>query len=356
MAAPHLRVTAAPHLRVIVALDTQLAVGTATGIGVYQRDLAAALRAAGTDVRALCAAWLDPWRFDRRVLWDQVLLPAAAARSGASVLHASGGTMPLVRTLPTVVTVHDLAWHRVQSHTRGYARAYFGALQARQYRRAAAVVCDSTFSAGEYRELVDPGAQVDVVHPGVDARFASIVRRPEDEPLALVVGTVEARKNLLRIVEALPALPSLRVVAVGPATPYATVVRARAAELRVGDRLDVRGYVTRAELDDLYARAACALIPSRYEGFGYALAEAMCAGLPALAARSSSLVEVAGADVPLLDPDDVAAWTESIRALLADRAAAESRAAAIRPRATARFDWSTTASQMQAIYGRVAAE
>jgi glycosyltransferase involved in cell wall biosynthesis len=351
-AAPHLRVTAAPHLRVIVALDTQLAVGTATGIGVYQRDLAAALRAAGTDVRALSAPWLDPWRFDRRVLWDQLLLPAAAARSGAGLLHASAGTMPFVRTLPTVVTVHDLAWHRVQSHTRGYARTYFGTLQARQYRRAAAVVCDSAFSAREYIELVDPGARVDVVHPGVDARFATLMRHPDESPFVLVAGTVEARKNLLTIVETLPALPSLRVVAVGPPTPYADQVRARAAALHVADRLELRGYVTRAELDDLYTRATCALVPSRYEGFGYALAEAMCAALPALAARSSSLVEVAGPDILLLDPDDVAAWTDAIRALLADRDAAQQRADELRPRAVERFSWSTAAAAMREIYAR----
>ena len=79
-------------------------------------------------MRALQWAALDPWRFDRRVLWDQVLLPLLAARSGADVLHAASGTLPLVRTLPTVVTVHDMAWLRVQSHTRAYARAYFGAL------------------------------------------------------------------------------------------------------------------------------------------------------------------------------------------------------------------------------------
>ena len=89
---------------------------------------------------------LDPWRFDRRVLWDQLLLPLAAARSGATLLHAASGTMPLIRTLPTVVTVHDLAWHRVQSHTRAYARAYFGQLQSRAYRTAAAIVCDSHFT------------------------------------------------------------------------------------------------------------------------------------------------------------------------------------------------------------------
>ena len=346
--------TAARHLRVIVALDTQLAVGTATGIGIYQRDLAQALRNENVDVRPLSAPWLDPWRFDRRVLWDQVLLPLQAARSGATLLHATAGTMPFIRTLPTIVTVHDLAWHRVQAHTRAYARTYFGKLQARAYKHAAAIICDSTFSANEYHELIDPSANIDVVHPGVDARFAHVDRTLDPSPFALVVGTVEARKNLLVLIEALPSLPTLRIIAVGPPTPYAEAVRARAAELNVTDRIELRGYVEREQLDELYARATCALIPSKYEGFGYALAEAMCAGLPAIAARSSSLIEVAGVDVPLITADDISAWIAAIGALLADVDAAQHGADEIRPRAIERFSWATAASQMHAIYYRVA--
>jgi glycosyltransferase involved in cell wall biosynthesis len=339
---------------VIVAVDTQLAVGTATGIGVYQRDLVAALRARGIDVRALSAPWLDPWRFDRRLLWDQLLLPLAVARSGADLFHASGGTLPLLRRLPTVVTVHDLAWLRVQAHTRGYARAYFGALQSRAYRTAAAIVCDSQFTASEYRELIEPGRAVDVVPPGVDEAFARIVRQPDAAPFALVVGTVEARKNLLAIVEALPALPQLRVVSIGPFTPYAQRVRARAQELGVAARLDLRGYVPPDERDALYARAALALVPSRYEGFGYALAEAMCAGLPAIAARAAALPEVAGPGVPLVDPDDIAGWVTAIGDLLSGYQQAAAQAAALRPAVITNFSWAAAAERMQAVYARAA--
>ncbi|HWT04827.1 MAG TPA: glycosyltransferase family 1 protein [Xanthomonadales bacterium] len=346
--------TAAPHLPVIVALDTQLAVGTATGIGVYQRDLAQALRTENVDVRELSAPWLNPWRFDRRILWDQVLLPLQAARSGASLLHATAGTMPFIRTLPTIVTVHDLAWHRVQSHTRAYARTYFGKLQARTYKHAAAIICDSNFSANEYHDLIDASAKIDVVYPGVDARFAQIKRYPDPSLFALVVGTVEARKNLLALIEALPSLPTLRIIAVGPPTPYADTVRARAAALNVGDRVELRGYVEREQLDSLYACATCALIPSQYEGFGYALAEAMCAGLPAIAARSSSLIEVAGDDVQLIEPDDIGAWVAAISGLLEAGDAAQQHADELRERAVRRFSWATAASQMHAIYDRVA--
>jgi glycosyltransferase involved in cell wall biosynthesis len=337
-----------------VALDAQLAVGTATGIGTYQRDLARALAAAGIDVRTLQFPALDPWRFDRRVVWDQLLLPWLAARSGAGVLHAASGTLPLVRTLPVVVTVHDMAWLRVQAHTRAYARAYFGGLMKRLYRGAAAIMTDSAFARDEFLELAGPRENVQVVYPGVDERFAALARRPRARPFALVAGTVERRKNLLRAVETLAAVPELDLVAVGPPTPYLDEVRARVAALGLGERVAVRGYVARAELDALYAEAALALAPSRYEGFGYAVAEALCAGLPVIAARSSSLVEVAGGDAPLIDPDDAAGWVDAVRALLADRDAAERRAAAARAAAVERFAWSRAAAECKAIYQSIA--
>ena len=314
--------------------------------------MARALAAAGVDVRALCAPWLDPWRFDRRVAWDQVLLPLLAARSGASVLHAASGTMPLVATLPVVVTVHDMAWHRVQAHARGYARAYFGTLMRARYRAAAAVIADSEFSAAEIRELAGRD-DVQVVFPGVDERFERIERAPAAAPFALVVGTIERRKNLMRAVDTVAAIPGLALVAVGPPTPYLDDVRARIAELGVGARVTLRGFIERAELDALYATATVALVPSRYEGFGYALAEALCAGLPVVAARSSSLVEVAGAGVPLIDPDDAAGWIDATRAVLAAREGAQQRAGAARAAAVARFAWSTAAAQCAAVYARV---
>jgi glycosyltransferase involved in cell wall biosynthesis len=312
------------------------------------------LPGAGVDVRALAAPRFDPWRFDRRVVWDQVLLPLLAARSGAQVLHAASGTLPVATTLPVVVTVHDMAWQRVQTHVRAYARAYFGTLMRARYRRAAAVIADSEFSAGECRTLTGR-ADVDVVYPGVDERFAGVVRAPSASPFVLAVGTIERRKQLVRAVETIAAIPGLRLVAVGPFTPYADEVRARAAELGVTERVALRGYVTRAELDALYATATLALVPSQYEGFGYALAEALCVGLPVIAARSSSLIEVAAGDAELVDPADGAGWIDATRALLAAREASEARAAAARDHAVARFAWSTAARACAAIYARVLA-
>ena len=191
-----------------VAFDAQLAIGTATGIGEYQRGLASALRASGIDVAELRLARLDPWRFDRRVLWDQVVLPMQAARSRAELLHCTSGTMPCISTLPVVVTVHDVAWLRVQAHTKFYARAYFGGLMTRLYARAARVIVDSDFTRTELLELSGVDSErVAVVYPGVADDIISLARQPERErAVLLAVGTVERRKNLLVAIRALASM------------------------------------------------------------------------------------------------------------------------------------------------------
>ncbi|MBV8750094.1 MAG: glycosyltransferase, partial [Candidatus Eremiobacteraeota bacterium] len=205
-----------------IGVDAQLALGTATGIGEYVAGLVPALRACGAEVVSLARPGLDPWRFDRRVLWDQLFLPLAAARERLDVLHCAAGTMPLWSPQPVVTTVHDVAWLRVQGHTRAYARAYFGRFQLARYRHARRIVVDSNFSRGELLDVAafDPD-RVDVVYPGIAADMLAIERRPQEAPVALAVGTVERRKNLAVLIRALPAVPALHLVSVGPHTPYA---------------------------------------------------------------------------------------------------------------------------------------
>jgi glycosyltransferase involved in cell wall biosynthesis len=148
-------------------------------------------------------------------------------------------------------------------------------------------------------------------------------------------------------------VPDLDLVAVGPPTPYLDEVRARVTELGLTDRVTIRGYIEQDELDKLYATAAVALVPSRYEGFGYAVAEALCAGLPVISARSSSLVEVAGADAPLVDPDDGDGWIEALRAFMLLPGTSAREAAITRERNVARFSWPRAAEQCATIYDGV---
>jgi glycosyltransferase involved in cell wall biosynthesis len=333
-----------------VALDTQLTIGTATGIGEYVRGLAAALRAEKVDVVELCEPRLDPWRFDRRVFWDQVVLAQRARASGAGLLHCASGTMPLAVTLPVVVTVHDVAWLRVQAHARPYARFYFGRFALERYRHAARIAVDSAFSRAELLDVasdLDPG-RVEVVYPGVAADFCNVDRGAGDGRTILVVGTVERRKSLETVIRALAGLPDARVVAAGPATAYREQCEALAESLGVRSRVEFRGYVDRAELLCLYARAAVVAVPSRYEGFGYAAAQALCAGIPCIVSDRSALPEIAGDIARVVSVDDLAGWRDALAGAL--RGDLDARAHAGRADSIERFAWPASARAMARLY------
>jgi glycosyltransferase involved in cell wall biosynthesis len=332
-----------------VAVDAQLTVGTATGIGEYVRGLIDALRAENVDVIELSEPSQDPWRFDRRVYWDQVLLPQRTRASDADVLHAASGTIPLRVAIPVVVTVHDVAWLRVQQHTRPYARYYFGRFALERYRKATHIVVDSEFSRGELLEVLDIDAdRISVVYPGVAADFCSMERRAGDGRTILAVGTVERRKNLELLIRALPELDGARVVSLGPPTPYRAECEEIAAALGVGDRVEFRGYVDRRELLDLYATAATVAVPSFYEGFGYAAAQALCAGVPCVASDRSALPEVVAGDARVLPVGDEAAWVDALRAQL--RGEDDARAKWARAKSIDRFAWPASARAMRAVY------
>jgi len=332
-----------------IALDAQLTIGTATGIGEYVGGLANALEAGGIEVVRLVEPRVDPWRFDRRVYWDQVLLPQRARASGADLLHCAAGTMPLTLAVPAVVTVHDVAWSRVQAHARPYARYYFGAFSIDRYRNAQRIVVDSEFSRAE---LLDAAPRLDanrmsVVYPGVADDYMRLDRRTGDGRTILAIGTIERRKNLEMLARALVHLPDARVVAVGPPTEYADEVLALARELGVADRLELRGYVERAEVLELYASAAVVAVPSRYEGFGYAAAQALCSGTPVIVSDRSSLPEVVRDDAPVV-PLELDAWAAALGGAL--RGDLDARAAEARARSIQRFAWSANAGAMRAVY------
>lgn len=333
-----------------IGIDAQLTIGTATGIGEYVRGLVTELHAHHADVVELCEPKIDPWRFDRRVFWDQVLLPQRARAANVDVLHCASGTVPLTTAMPVVVTVHDVAWLRVQAHTRPYARYYFGTFAMERYRHACAIAVDSAFSRDELLDVIPnlDASRVHVVYPGVARDFVRVQRQRGDGRTILLVGTVERRKNAELIIDTLPSLENARLVCVGPFTPYQTECETRAYQLGVGHRVDFRGYVSRDQLLDLYATAAVAVVPSRYEGFGYGAAQALCAGIPLVSSDRASLPEVIDGDAPIVSIDDVSSWTEALRRALSGDG--DSDAASVRARAIERFAWEKSAVAMMRVY------
>ena len=164
------------------------------------------------------------------------------------------------------------------------------------------------------------------------------------------MGTVEERKNILLAVKALPLLPSdLHLVVVGRQKPYARKVLSEAERLGVDSRVHFLQGVPNADLPALYQMAEACVYPSRYEGFGIPIIEAIQSGLPVVACTGSCLEEAGGPHSLYVDPDDPAALS---RALLQVLKGAEGRDERIRQSQeyVRRFEGTDVASQVLQLY------
>ena len=340
--------------RVRIALETQFAYGMPTGLGVYARSLASALKANGdVDVVELHDERLDVWRFDRRLCWDQFRAPALAAAARADLVHFTGGTLPLRPPHPCVLSVHDLAWLHEAVSGRPYARWYFGPLQASLGRRADLIVTDTQVMrehiTGALRVAHD---RVVVCGCGIDPSWFDIKHEPATPPYVLCVGTVEERKDLITAVRSLVELPHMRLLSAGPHTPYAARVRRAAQECDVGDRVELLGFVRDAALRSLYAGATAFVFPSRYEGFGLPPLQALAAGLPVVAADIPVLREVLGPCARFATPGDPASFAKQLKDVVV--APGQLREVAQNgQRHAAGFTWPVVARRLIGLYGLV---
>ena len=243
--------------------------------------------------------------------------------------------LPLTCPCPAVVTIHDLSFERDASTMPLHERLVFTTMVPRSARRAAHVLAVSERTKADIVELYAiPQAKIAVTPHGVGPAFT-----PGADSLGeyvLLVGSVEARKNPLAAADAASAV-GLPIVVAGPVRDSGL---ARELE-RSGASL--RGYVTQDELIDLYRGAACLVMPSRYEGFGLPVLEAMACGIPVVAASDPALREVAGDAAIFVAVDELA---EGIRQALAER---ERLVAAGLERAR-HFTWETTARRTVDVY------
>ncbi len=334
-----------------VAVETQYTVGMATGLGIYARRLVEALRRRDdVEIFEIIDPSFDVWRFDRRLYWDQLRAPWLSRAIGADISHFTGGTLPLRTPHPVVLTLHDLAWLQAYGQGRPYIGWYFGALQSRIARRADAIVTDTECSRFEIADALKVHhSRIVVAGAGVDASFFSIQRQLDASPFLLSVGTVEQRKDLVTAVKVISLLPGLRLVSVGPKTPYVNEVLKTARALDVVERVEVRGYVDEETLISLYARATALIFPSRYEGFGLPPLQALAAGLPAVTSCIPVLQEVL-ADCAWYAPvADVTAFAKCVEKITQGGQEVTARIDRGRDQAR-RFSWDSVAEKVMAIY------
>ncbi|MDF1505316.1 glycosyltransferase family 1 protein, partial [Roseisolibacter sp. H3M3-2] len=355
----------------------------ASGIGRYLRERLAAWCAAPPFERLVLLgdpAAREAWLPERAAPVEVVphaggfYGPAAQrswlrARRHPAVLGAVAAFFPHwdapLRAMParSVVTVHDLIPFRVPGAFPAAKRALARPALARVLRTAARVVCVSEASAADVRAWAPrAAARVVAIPNGVSPAFADGPAGPLPPgvaaPFLLCVGNQKPHKNLAAAVAVLARLrasghPALRLVVAGREFA-AGGVRELAQAAGVGDAVVAPGEVDDATLRGLYAACGALLFPSRYEGFGLPVLEAMAAGAPVVASDPPAVAEVAGDAAPLFAPDDVAGMAAACDRLLVDPAAR--RAAVERGGARAGgFRWEETARRTARVLRQVAA-
>lgn len=324
--------------------------GTATAAAA----LARALQCSDADVEVVgVAAWHrgppkeDPAVEVRRLpiprtllyeLWHRVRSPRVERATGpVDVVHATGGAVP-GRRAPLVVTLHDLAWLHEPAHftSRG-VRFHRRALQL-ALAEAAMIVCPSEATASDVTAEGAEPARVRVIPWGVahDAGDAALARDHFALPdrFMLFVGTVEPRKNLSRLLDAVarlgPAAPPL--VLVGPAGWGDTPAELAARLERLESPVHRLGFVERRWLPHLYAAAELCCYPSLREGFGMPVVEAMAQGTAVITSAGTATEEAAGGAAVLVDPTDIDAIAGAVTRLWNDPAERQRWGAAGRER------------------------
>ena len=293
-----------------VALDVSPLVQTRAGTARYLRGLLRELRRRD-DVEVSTRSF---GRGDRlsTLARDGVWYPFLLGReAGADVLHCPTYRGPVRSRVPLVVTVHDLAVLRHPEAFNRWTRAYSPRVVPRVLRAARQLIAVSEFTRRELVELLGvPEERIHVVPNAVEDEFTQEGPAEQGE-YVLAVGTLEPRKNLDRLVEAVRRTHTeLRIVG----------ARGWGGVEAAGNGVRWLGEVSDAELARLYRGAACVAYPSLYEGFGIPVLEAMACGAPVVTTRGTAMEEVADGAAVLVDAHDPAEIAAGIVQAVADRA------------------------------------
>lgn len=295
--------------------------------------------------------------------WALTGLPRAASRAGVDLIHAPAYTAPLTSSIPVVLTIHDVSYERRPEFYPYRRDALRRAFYRRSARAASRILTDSEFSAGEIAAAYGiDRTNITVAPLGVTSTFApshppslpsgATADKPSD-PFVLHVGDLHERRNLPMVLRAVLQLrsrgTSVSLVTAGVDRGVGPALDDLARAAGDADAIRQLGRVDEEQLLTLYRTASALVYPSRYEGFGFPVLEAMATGTPVIASSAGSIPEVLGAAGILLDPDDAGAWAEAIAGVVADGERRES----MRVRGLARaatFTWERTAQITLAVY------
>ncbi|MFN2232414.1 MAG: glycosyltransferase family 4 protein [Anaerolineae bacterium] len=304
-------------------------------------------------------------------LWTHVRLSAEMLRDPPDLLFVPSHVLPLAHPRCSVVTVHDLGHrHYPEAHT-ATQRWYLEWSTRYHVRSAAHLIADSEateadlvrfYGADPKRVTVSYLGVDPTLHPIRDSDLLSRVRRKYgiEGPYLLYVGTLQPRKNLVRLIEAFATLVQrgavdsrLTLVLAGKRGWMSEGLLAKAEEAGIAGRVHLAGYVDERDLAALYSGATLFVIASLYEGFCLPVLEAMACGTPVACSNTSSLPEVVGDAALTFDPHDVEEMVVVMGRLLANGNLRAELVARGHERC-ARFTWGACARQVMRVLERVA--
>lgn len=269
-----------------------------------------------------------------RVAAESSWLAWQVRRRRLDLVHHLGGILPLVQPTPSVVTIHDLQPLAMPEHFHPVKRAFHRAVLPWSARTAQRIVTLTEHTRADLvaRLGVDP-SRVAIVPSGVapqqprpQAEVAEVLERYGlgAAPFFLYPAITYPHKNHALLVDAFARLhadrPEVRLVLTGGVARCEGAVREQVAGLGLGDAVLRPGRIPADDLDALYRAAAALTFPSRFEGFGLPVLEAMSRGCPVLAADATALPEVVGRAGVLLPPDRAEEWASAMRRIIDDDA------------------------------------
>ena len=262
-------------------------------------------------------------------LWTHARLSVELWRHPVDVLFVPAHVVPLAAPGPVVVTIHDLGYRYEPDAHPWPSRLYLEWSTRWSAQRATRIIAIShTTRADLQRFYRVPDEKIRVIPHGVDRRFTPQPVPTQQKlrerfglrgPYVLYVGTIQPRKNLVRLVQAFELLaesdPTLQLVIAGHRGWMAAPIEQAITTSRYRQRIHVLGYLLGDDLPALYSAAAVVTLPSLYEGFGLPVLEAMACGAPVVASNRGALAEIAGPAL-LVDPLDTEALAAALRQAL----------------------------------------
>jgi len=370
-----------------ITIDARWIFPQISGIGLYTQELIAALAKVpsphrftllfnNTDVLARTRAetgYADNNSFRSELIAggpyspsDQLRLPRFLKSRGVDVYHATNAMMPLVGmgNIKRVVTIHDLIPLLFRDHApRSKKNRMFPVycwLMNTVARNADMIIAVSEHTRRDVEtHLLKDHKSADkirVIHEGVRAAYVPATRAKRDHVQFLFVGRRDPYKNLPLLIQALSSVRkqglTARLRIVGGDDPRYPEARALADDLAISEHITWSGYVSEAELIDAYQQADVFVLPSRYEGFGLPVLEAMACGTPVICSNTSSLPEVAGDAALLIDPSQPTTLVDAMTRLVRepDLCADLSQRGLSR---AATFTWEQTARQTLDCYEKL---